>query len=112
MSIDLPTGDAFQPQYGGGDLDGFLAAFSPDLGNLCYGSYRGGTDREFLEGIDTSPTNLVYATGVTWSRDLRMTANGVQNVMAPVIWDGKTVNATLVGLRGIRACQRQRSSKR
>ena len=112
MSIDLPTRDAFQPQYGGGDLDGFLAAFSPDLGNLCYGSYRGGTDREFLEGIDTSPTNLVYATGVTWSRDLRMTANGVQNVMAPVILDGKTVNATLVGLRGIRACQRQRSSKR
>jgi hypothetical protein len=103
-SSDLPTRNALQPVYGGGELDGFLVAFSPDLAELCYSTYRGGTDREFLEGVDISTNGLVYATGVTWSRDLEMSANSVQKALAPVSLDGKFVNATVIGLHVLGPC--------
>jgi hypothetical protein len=108
-STDLPTRDALQPKYGGGDLDGFLVAFSPDLTQLCYSTYRGGTDREFLEGLDVSTTGLVYATGVTWSRDLEVSANSVQKALAPVSLDGKFVNATVIGLHVLGPCHRSQT---
>jgi hypothetical protein len=103
-SLDLPTQNAFQPVYGGGETDGFLAAFSPDLAKLCYSTYRGGTDRDFLEGIDVASNGLVYATGVTWSGDLQMTSNSTQKDLAPVIFEGKFVNATSLGLHFIDPC--------
>ena len=43
--------NAFQPSYGGGNLDGFLAALSPDGSKLCYGTYVGGKGHDILEGI-------------------------------------------------------------
>jgi Beta-propeller repeat len=107
-SKDLPTMNALQPEYGGGDLDGFLAAFSPDLTKLCHSSYRGGTERDMLEGLDISKSGFVLATGLSWSDDLPMTAKGVQREMSPVNVGGKSVNATLLGLRvgKINVCQR------
>jgi hypothetical protein len=107
MSSDLPTRNALQPKYGGGDLDGFLVAFSPDMTKLCFSTYRGGSDREFLEGLDVSKTGLVYATGVTWSQDLQMSSNSVQSALAPVTLDGKSVNATLVGIQVADICHQK-----
>jgi hypothetical protein len=104
-SLDLPTRDAPQPKYGGGDMDGFLAAFSPALSELCYSTYRGGADQDFLEGLDVSTTGLVFATGLTWSTDLPMSDNSIQKALAPVSLDEKFVNATLIGLRIVRACR-------
>jgi hypothetical protein len=103
-SLDLPTRNGLQPKYGGGDMDGFLVAFSPELSELCYSTYRGGADQDFLEGLDVSTNGLVYATGVTWSGDLEMTSNSIQNALAPVILDGKFVNATLLGLHVVDPC--------
>lgn len=103
-SLDLPTRNAFQTKYGGGDMDGFLMAFSPDLARVCYSTYRGGSDREFLEGLDLSKTGLVYATGVTWSKDLQMSANATQKALAPVNYEGKFVNNMLIGIRLPDAC--------
>jgi hypothetical protein len=104
MSPDLPTRNALQLEYAGGDGDGFLVAFSPDLAKLCYSTYRGGADGDFLEGLDVSTTGSVFATGLTWSQDLQMTANSVQRALAPVSLDGKFVNATLLGLRVVGPC--------
>jgi len=105
-STDLATTrNALQPKYGGGEQDGFLVAFSSDLAKLCYGSYRGGTDRDFLEGLDVSRNGLVYATGVTWSPDLQMSNNSVQRTLAPVVLDGKFVNAALLGLKVAGPCR-------
>ena len=37
-SPDLPTRNPYQPSFGSGDFDGFLAAFASDGSKLCYGS--------------------------------------------------------------------------
>jgi hypothetical protein len=103
-SRDLPTRHALQPEYGGGDGDGFLAAFSPGLTKLCYSTYRGGADRDFFEGIDVSRTGLIFATGLTWSLDLPMSAKSVQKELAPVSVGGRFVNATLLGLHVVGPC--------
>src|ERR1017187_4977753 len=66
---DLPTRNALQASYGGGDMDGFLAAFSPDGSKLCYGTYVGGNGRDILEGIAVG-RGKVYVSGVSASRNL------------------------------------------
>jgi hypothetical protein len=98
-SRDLPTLNALQPEYGGGDGDGFLVALSRQLTTLSYGTYRGGKDRDFFEGLDISNSGLIYATGLIWSPELPMSANAIQRELAPVRAGGKFVNATLLGLQ-------------
>ncbi|MBK5293941.1 MAG: SBBP repeat-containing protein [Acidobacteriia bacterium] len=66
-SDDLPVRNAIQPQFGGGDGDGFIAAFAPDLGSLCFSSYYGGPERNLLEGLAISATGMVAATGVSFA---------------------------------------------
>ena len=99
-SLDFPTRKATQPRYGGGEADGFIAALSPDLRHLCYSSYRGGSDRDWIEGLDISRTDSsVFTTGATESRDLPLPAKGVQTSLLPVNVDGiGTVNAMVFGL--------------
>jgi len=59
--LAVPAGD--HPRYGGGEQDGFLAAFSLS-GKLCYGTYAGGTARYLLEGVTFADNETaVYAVG-------------------------------------------------
>jgi hypothetical protein len=106
-SLDFPTRKATQPRYGGGEADGFIAAFSPDLRRLCYSSYRGGSDRDWMEGLDISGSDSsIFATGATESRDLPMPAKGVQRSLSPVRVDGiGVVNAMVIGLRPGTPCR-------
>jgi hypothetical protein len=105
-SPDLPTRNALQPEFGGGDTDGFLAAFSPDLAQLCYSTYRGGSATDTLEGVDLSKTGLVFVTGETSSPDLPMPAKSIQNALAPVNVEGiGIVNATVFALQLSEPCQ-------
>jgi hypothetical protein len=58
--------------YGGGNGDGFLAAFSPDLQKFCYSTYFGGTDRELLQGLAISRKTLPGKSGAArWRRVLQ-----------------------------------------
>jgi hypothetical protein len=66
---DLPIRNAFQPSYGGGNLDGFLAALSPDGSKLCYGTYVGGNGQDLIEGI-AAGNGKVYASGISASAGL------------------------------------------
>lgn len=75
-SHDLPLRHATQTAFGGGETDGFLAAFSPQLTALCFSTYRGGSDRDLLEGVTIASSGLVLATGLTFSADLPMPARG------------------------------------
>jgi hypothetical protein len=68
-SRDLPTRNPSQPAYGGGDFDGFLAAFSANGSRLCYGTYLGGNAHDILEGL-AAGGGKVYASGLSASRDL------------------------------------------
>jgi hypothetical protein len=49
--------------YGGGNGDGFLAAFSADLQKLFDSPYFGGTDRELVEGLAISRKTLPGKSG-------------------------------------------------
>ncbi len=104
-SLDLPTRNAFQAKYGGGEIDGFLAAFSSDLSTLCYGTYLGGADRDLLEGLAVWKGNGIFATGVTFSGDLPTTSTHVQPRQSPITVAGRTVNNMLLGLKSHAACR-------
>jgi hypothetical protein len=66
-SEDLPVKNAPQPRFGGGNTDGFVAAFSPDLGRLCFSSYHGDSKRNLLEGLAISGSGILAATGVSFA---------------------------------------------
>jgi Beta-propeller repeat len=66
-SDDLPTRKGSQSRYGGGNGDGFVAAFDPLLRRLCFATYFGDKERNLLEGIAVSPSGLVAATGVSFA---------------------------------------------
>jgi hypothetical protein len=62
-SHDLTVPGGNHPHYGGGEQDGFLAAFSR-TGKICYGTYTGGTARYLLEGVALADDgDAVYAVG-------------------------------------------------
>jgi hypothetical protein len=96
-STDLPTRNAPQPQFAGGSGDGFIAAFTPDLRELCFSSYRGGQDRDLLEGLAASRSGLVAATGVSF-------AGGPSPVHIPLGQSGLHVGAVVVLFQGNEVC--------
>ncbi len=62
-SLDLAVAGGYHEQYGGGEQDGFLAAFSPG-GKICYGTYSGGTARYLMEGVVFADRErVIYAVG-------------------------------------------------
>ena len=72
-STDLPTVSPFQADYGGGVLDGFLAAVSADGTTLTFATYFGGSGDDNLSGcrvVDTKEGRLVYFAGSSDSEDL------------------------------------------
>jgi hypothetical protein len=104
-STDLPMRRATQPAYGGGETDGFLAAFSPTLTKLCYATYRGGSDRELLEGLDILADGTVVVTGLTFSKDLSMSPRAVQKTLSDVSVAGRIVNAAVFSLQARQICR-------
>ena len=100
-SLDLPTRNAAQPVYGGGDFDGFVAAFSANGAKLCYGSYVGGTAHDVLEGLAVGG-HRVYASGLSSTADLNQRHSPVQPG-----YGGGPFDAIIVGfdLPDDRACR-------
>ena len=91
-SPDLPTRNPSQASYGGGDFDGFLAAFSSDGSRLCYGSYIGGNGHDILEGLAIGSGKL-YVSGLTSSANLRQVGSQMQPG-----YGGGPYDAMVVGL--------------
>ena len=92
-SPDLPTRNAAQAAYGGGDFDGFLAALSSDGAKLCFGSYFGGNGHDTLEGI-TFRSGNIYTVGISSSTDLMRKHSRIQGG-----YGGGPYDAMLIGLR-------------
>ena len=86
-SDDLPVRNAQQLKIGGRNGDGFLAAFSPDLRQLCFSSYHGNRERNLLEGLAISESGVVAATGVSFAES--PTAGKI--TIAPTIHAGASV---------------------
>jgi hypothetical protein len=68
-STDFPTKNAFQPAYGGGDGDAFVAKISPSGSALIYSTYLGGSGDELGGAIALDSSGNAYVTGSTTSTD-------------------------------------------
>ncbi len=66
-SIDFPTLNAFQPEFGGVE-DAFVAKLSPG-GSLVYSAYLGGSGDDEASSIAVDASRSVYLTGFTNSTD-------------------------------------------
>jgi hypothetical protein len=75
-SADFPTKNAFQPTYGGGTQDAFVARIdTTQAGNasLIYSSYLGGSSNDVGEAIAVDTAGNAYVAGVTYSQDFPTT---------------------------------------
>ena len=66
----FPLVNPFQPTYGGGDFDGFIAKLSPGGDSIVYSTYFGGSDSDQLQALALDPRGDAYVTGWTSSKDL------------------------------------------
>ena len=76
FSSDFPSGinEGFQP-VAGGKQDGVVFALSPDLSQLAWSSYLGGTQDDAIFSISLDNDENVFVTGGTTSTDYPTTAN-------------------------------------
>jgi hypothetical protein len=74
VSSDFPVvGAVFQPQYGGGNADAFVAKVDPSGANLVYSTFLGGSNTESGNGIAVDSDGSAYVTGQTCSLDFPLT---------------------------------------
>jgi hypothetical protein len=79
VSKDFPvTPGAFQIERGKNTFDAFAARLGPDGDTLVYGTYLGGKDAEFANGVAVGPTDEATIAGYTFSKDFPVTPGAVQ----------------------------------
>jgi hypothetical protein len=67
-STDFPLGPAaWQPTFGGGLFDSFVAKLDGTGSDLVYASFLGGSSADFASGIAVDATANAYVTGFTVS---------------------------------------------
>ncbi|MBI1761339.1 MAG: SBBP repeat-containing protein [Acidobacteria bacterium] len=66
-STNLPTRNPWQPAFGGGGLDAFVAKFNASGSNLIYSTYLGGSFGDQARGIAVDAAGNAYITGSTFS---------------------------------------------
>jgi hypothetical protein len=85
-SPDFPTVAAFQPAFGGGFSDAFVAKVTADGSALLYASFLGGYDYDWGRGIAVDAAGQAYVTGGTQSPDFPTVA-AFQPSFGGGIWD-------------------------
>src|SRR6185295_1835197 len=77
-STDFPvTPGAYQPVYGGGEYDAYVAKFAPD-GVPLYATFLGGVGLDYGQGIAIDNFGNAYVTGTTYSPNFPVTADAFQ----------------------------------
>lgn len=72
QSEDFPTANPYQPHFGGGAGDAFIAKLDPTGSSLVYSTYLGGSGREdmiYHHAIAVDAAGSVYVAGNTESSD-------------------------------------------
>lgn len=83
QSTNLPvTSGVFQPAYGGGNQDGFIAKFDNQLASLLWCSYLGGSGNDAIYSIVVDDNLDIYISGGTTSTNFPVTT-GVLYPSAP-----------------------------
>jgi uncharacterized protein (TIGR03437 family) len=77
-SSDFPiVGNALQPKFGDGLVDGFLAHFTPQ-GALTYASYLGGPGYDSIGGVALDGQGNLFVAGVTGKLSQPVSPNAIQ----------------------------------
>ena len=79
-SPDFPQVDSFQPQFGGGDSDGFLYCIDSS-GRTVFSTYYGGSGSDRITTVSFDQSQLIYFGGITTSPNLAL-PNGMQTGVA------------------------------
>jgi gliding motility-associated-like protein len=75
------VGDVANTTSYGGLQDGFVASFSPNLQNLNWVSYLGGSLHDAAMSLKVTPSNRLYATGMSDSRSVSANTIGAYQDM-------------------------------
>jgi hypothetical protein len=78
---NISTSGSWQPNNNGGTSDAYLAKFNSN-GSLLWGTYYGGTNKDFGIGLATDSLNSVYLTGHTLSTTFISTPTAYQPSLA------------------------------
>jgi hypothetical protein len=97
-SPDFPVFHGFQPTFGGGTYDAFLAAFAPSGKALAFSSFLGGGDWDLGSGVAVDGAGAVYVSGETLSPDFPL----VHPLQAQKggYWDAYTARIQRLALQG------------
>ena len=96
-SNNFPTQSAFQPKFGGGAFDGFLAQVHPSGDLLEYSTYFGGAGTDQIFGMAIRPEGgFPMITGGTDSPNFPITPGAFQ----PALAGGSDAFITLFGVNG------------
>ena len=82
-SLDFPVVNAFQPAYGGGSRDAFVAKLNAAGSALVYSTYLGGGDLDSGSGIALDSSGNAYVIGTTLSTNFPVT-NALQATLRGV----------------------------
>ncbi len=81
-SADLPTNpDSFAPDYGG-EFDGFLLQLTPDLDEIDFATYLGGSGEDRATAVVLDNHNTVTVSGYTLSSDFPISPSAYQTNLA------------------------------
>ncbi|NOQ73819.1 MAG: T9SS type B sorting domain-containing protein [Crocinitomix sp.] len=92
-STDFPIVGGFDATLGGGK-DAILAKLNPDLSNLLWSTYIGGSGHEAGNSVKVSPSGDIFTVGGTTSTDLPNTAGNIHPTYQGGITDGYLMKLT------------------
>jgi hypothetical protein len=81
-SRNFPITSPFQPRFGGGSWDAFVATLKSDGSALLFASYLGGSGNDQISAIAADPQGTVYVAGSTTSTNIP-TVNPLQPSLQP-----------------------------
>lgn len=78
LSSDFPTANPYQPAYGGGSTDAFVAKYNAAGSSLMYSTYLGGSGQDRAYSIAVDSSGNAFVTGDTTSTQFPTTSGALQ----------------------------------
>ena len=82
-SLDFPVLRPVQPSHSGPNCDGFITKMTADGQSRVYSSYFGGSDTDYINGLDVDNSGAAYVTGYTASINFPTTAGVFDRTCGP-----------------------------
>lgn len=83
-STDFPAINGLYTTYGGGNTDGVVIKMNPDLSEIFWSTFVGGSDADACHTIQFDRSGAVYVAGGTASADFPATAGSYQSMFQGV----------------------------